>query len=170
MGEAGYLALTPADTAVMLLDCARMAEVWTLERAQRLGKKTLLELAAQKPGLWAPLPAQWHARDMEYQPGFTACLHYTALNQQPWHRPRTSIPTTRIRWASCGWTSSARPTPPATISSAPPRRAPRLPARWPVWQRRRAGGCQPMSLRWPVARPAWRRWDRSTRGRSTGSK
>ena len=85
MGEAGYLALTPADTAVMLLDCARMAEVWTLERAQRLGKKTLLELAAEKPGLWAPLPAQWHARDMEYQPGFTACLHYTALNQQPWH-------------------------------------------------------------------------------------
>lgn len=85
MGEAGYLALTPADTAVMLLDCARMAEVWTLERAQRLGKKTLLELAAQKPGLWAPLPAQWHARDLEYRPGFTACLHYTALNLQPWH-------------------------------------------------------------------------------------
>ena len=26
MGDAGYLALTPADTAVMLLDCARMAE------------------------------------------------------------------------------------------------------------------------------------------------
>lgn len=85
LGEAGYLALTPADTAVMLLDCARMAEVWTLERAQRLGKKTLLELAAQKPGLWAPLPAQWHARDLEYRPGFTACLHYTALNLQPWH-------------------------------------------------------------------------------------
>jgi len=39
----------------------------------------------QKPGLWAPLPAQWHARDLEYRPGFTACLHYTALNLQPWH-------------------------------------------------------------------------------------
>ncbi|GAB4348878.1 MAG: ELM1/GtrOC1 family putative glycosyltransferase [Immundisolibacter sp.] len=85
MGEAGYLALTPSDTAVMLLDCARMASVWTLERAQRLGKKTLLELAADKPGLWAPLPAQWHARDTEYRPGFTKCLHYTALNLQPWH-------------------------------------------------------------------------------------
>jgi hypothetical protein len=85
MGEAGYLALTPADTAVMLIDCARMAEVWTLERAQRLGKKTLLQLAAEKPGLWAPLPARWHARDMEYRPGHTACLHYTALNLQPWH-------------------------------------------------------------------------------------
>ncbi|MFZ5492403.1 MAG: ELM1/GtrOC1 family putative glycosyltransferase [Pseudomonadota bacterium] len=85
MGEAGYLALTPADTAVMLIDCARMADVWTLERAQRLGKKTLLELAADKPGLWASLPLQWHARDMEYRPGFTACLHYTALNLQPWH-------------------------------------------------------------------------------------
>ena len=84
MGEAGYLAISPSDTAVMLLDCARMAEVWTLERAQRLGKKTLLELAGQKPGLWAPLPAQWHARDTEYRAGFTACLHYTALNQQPW--------------------------------------------------------------------------------------
>ena len=85
MGEAGYLAITPADTAVMLIDCARMADVWTLERAQRLGKKTLLDLAAAKPGLWAPLPAQWHARDTEYRPGFTTCLHYTALNQQPWH-------------------------------------------------------------------------------------
>ena len=85
MGEAGYLAITPADTAVMLIDCARMAAVWTLERAQRLDKKTLLELAADKPGLWAPLPAQWHARDVEYRSGFTACLHYTALNQQPWH-------------------------------------------------------------------------------------
>ena len=85
MGEAGYLALTPSDTAVMLLDCARMAPLWTLERAQRLGKKTLLELAADKPGLWAPLPAQWHARDTEYRSGFTTCLHYTALNLQPWH-------------------------------------------------------------------------------------
>jgi len=85
LGEAGYLALTPADTAVMLIDCARMADVWTLERAQRLGKKTLLDLAAARPGLWAPLPAQWHARDLEYRPGVTACLHYTALNQQPWH-------------------------------------------------------------------------------------
>ena len=85
MGEAGYLAITPADTAVMLIDCARMADVWTLERAQRLGKKMLLDLAAAKPGLWAPLPAQWHARDTEYRAGFTACLHYTALNLQPWH-------------------------------------------------------------------------------------
>ena len=85
MVEAGYLAITPADTAVMLIDCARMAEIWTLERAQRLGKKTLLDLAAAKPGLWAALPTQWHARDTEYRPGFTTCLHYTALNQQPWH-------------------------------------------------------------------------------------
>lgn len=85
MGEAGYLAISPSDTAVMLLDCARMSEVWTLERAQRLDKKTLLELAGEKPGLWAALPAQWHARDTEYRAGFTACLHYTALNQQPWH-------------------------------------------------------------------------------------
>ncbi len=84
MGDAGYLALTAADTAVMLLDCARMAVVWTLERAQRLDKKNLLELAAEQRGLWAPLPTQWHARDTEYQAGFTQCLHYTALNLQPW--------------------------------------------------------------------------------------
>jgi len=84
MGDAGYLALTPSDTAVMLLDCARMAEVWTLERAQRLDKKALLALAADMPGLWAPLPARWHARDTEYRAGSTACLHYTALNLQPW--------------------------------------------------------------------------------------
>ncbi|WP_448508020.1 ELM1/GtrOC1 family putative glycosyltransferase [Immundisolibacter sp.] len=84
MDNAGYLALTAADTAVMLVDCARMAGVWTLERAQHLNKKILLELAADIPGLWAPLPARWHARDTEYRAGFTACLHYTALNRQPW--------------------------------------------------------------------------------------
>ena len=35
LGEHGFLALSDHDTAVMLIDCARMASVWTLAEAQR---------------------------------------------------------------------------------------------------------------------------------------
>lgn len=81
LGGAGYLALSVQDTAVMLLDCARMARVWTWEAACRQDKKTLLAAAAP---LWGPLAPRWHARDGEYRPGESALLHYTALHTQPW--------------------------------------------------------------------------------------
>lgn len=84
MGDHGYLALTPGDTAVMLIDCARMAEVWPLEDAQREAKATLFQRAADVPGLYGPLPAHWHARDYEFQPGRSRVLHYTNLHTQPW--------------------------------------------------------------------------------------
>jgi uncharacterized protein len=79
----GYLALSPEDTAVMLLDCARMAAVWSWTAARRGDKKALLAAAADA-GLWGPLPARWHARDAEFRPGESALLHYTALHSQPW--------------------------------------------------------------------------------------
>lgn len=79
----GYLALSVHDTAVMLIDCARMAGVWDWAAACTQHKKALLTVAARS-GLWGPLPPEWHARDTEYRAGLTRCLHYTALNQQPW--------------------------------------------------------------------------------------
>jgi mitochondrial fission protein ELM1 len=82
LGEAGFLALSADDTAVMLLDSERMRPFWNLESARHTAKKALLQGAAR--ALWGPLPQRWHARDLEYRPGHTAVLHYTLLHRQPW--------------------------------------------------------------------------------------
>jgi mitochondrial fission protein ELM1 len=84
MGEHGYLALTPNDTAVTLIDCERMIDVWNFEKARRESKKALHTQAAEKPGLWGPLDSVWHARDLEYEHGHSRLLHYTTLHLQPW--------------------------------------------------------------------------------------
>ncbi len=80
----GYLALRPEDTAVMLIDCARMASCWGFARACRETKKSLCAEAAAEPGRWGALDPRWHARDFEYRPGESKLLHYTALHLQPW--------------------------------------------------------------------------------------
>ena len=80
----GYLALSDRDTAVMLIDCARMATVWTLAAARRERRGFMEAKAREVPGLWGPLDASWHARDMEYDPGRSKLLHYTAIHMQPW--------------------------------------------------------------------------------------
>ncbi len=80
----GYLALSPEDTSVMLLDCSAMAPVWSLESARRESKHSLLERAATTPGLFGSLDASWNARDEEYAAAESRLLHYTALHLQPW--------------------------------------------------------------------------------------
>jgi uncharacterized protein len=80
----GFLALSDRDTSVMLVDCARMASVWTLAAAQHERRKTMEERARRAPGLWGPFEALWHARDAEYQPGQSKLIHYTAIHAQPW--------------------------------------------------------------------------------------
>ena len=84
MREHGYLALSPQDTAVMLLDCERMARCWTFAKACRKSKKALCAEAAAEPGRWGALDPAWHARDLEYRHGQSKLLHYTALHLQPW--------------------------------------------------------------------------------------
>jgi len=84
MGSHGYLTLSPRDTSVMLLDCARMASVWTLRDAQRHRKHWLLDRAMAVPGLAGELPPEWNARDYEYHPGRSKCVHFTTLHLQPW--------------------------------------------------------------------------------------
>lgn len=80
----GFLALSDRDTSVMLIDCARMASVWTLAAAQQERRKAMEEKARAIPGLWGPLDSRWHARDAEYDPGRSGLLHYTAIHLQPW--------------------------------------------------------------------------------------
>jgi len=85
MGDHGYLAISPKDTSVMLIDCERMAAIWNRETAASQGKHQLINKPAATPGLWGELDGHWNARDLEYVEGRTKCLHYTALHQQPWH-------------------------------------------------------------------------------------
>ena len=84
VGEHGFLALSDEDTAVMLIDCARMASVWTLAQAQRRRRSFMEAKARTIPGLYGPLDPVWHARDTEYVPHRSKLLHYTAIHMQPW--------------------------------------------------------------------------------------
>ncbi len=80
----GFLALSDRETSVMLLDCARMADVWSLDDASRLPKKELVARAAAVAGLRGPLPPEWNARDAELLNGGARVVHYTTLHTQPW--------------------------------------------------------------------------------------
>jgi len=84
LGEHGFLALTDHDTAVMLIDCARMASVWSLAEAQRRRRSFMEAKARAIPGLYGQLDSVWHARDGEYGPHRSKLLHYTAIHLQPW--------------------------------------------------------------------------------------
>ena len=84
IGSHGFLTVAPDDASVMLLDCARMAPVWTLADAQERPKAELLGRALAEPGLRGPLSPAWNARDDEYEPGRSQLLHYTTLHTQPW--------------------------------------------------------------------------------------
>jgi uncharacterized protein len=84
MGEHGFLALTDHDTAVMLIDCARMASIWSLAEAQHRRRSFMEAKARAIPGLYGRLDSVWHARDGEYVPHRSKLLHYTAIHLQPW--------------------------------------------------------------------------------------
>ena len=84
LGEHGFLALSDRDTAVMLLDCQRLAPVWSLAEARHERRSTLEAKARAIPGLGGPLNPVWHARDGEYVANQSKLLHYTAIHMQPW--------------------------------------------------------------------------------------
>ena len=80
----GFLALAPDDPSVMLIDCARMGAVWTLDAAQVRHKSQLLADARRGPDLYGALAPEWNARDGEYREGRSKLIHYTNLHTQPW--------------------------------------------------------------------------------------
>jgi len=82
LGAHGFRAVSASDSSVMVMDCARMADVWCLHRAMTLDKQQLTREAAER---WGQLDRAWNARDLEFQPGRSRLLHYTALHLQPWH-------------------------------------------------------------------------------------
>ena len=68
----------------MLIDCGRMASVWSLAEAQRRRRSFMEAKARAIPGLYGRLDPAWHARDGEYVPQRSKLLHYTAIHLQPW--------------------------------------------------------------------------------------
>ncbi|GAB4174262.1 MAG: ELM1/GtrOC1 family putative glycosyltransferase [Wenzhouxiangellaceae bacterium] len=83
MGDAGFLSINDHDTSVMLIDCQRMAGVWNRENVTGTTRKRI-EARARAAGLWGPMDGKYNARDAEYQPGVSACVHFTTLHTQPW--------------------------------------------------------------------------------------
>lgn len=84
MGGRGFLALTPRDTSVMLIDCNHMGRVWTLDLARRMPRDGIEAHTKANGDLWGPLPRVWNARDQEYVPACSKVLHYTTIHAQPW--------------------------------------------------------------------------------------
>ncbi|MFN2425681.1 MAG: ELM1/GtrOC1 family putative glycosyltransferase [Candidatus Binatia bacterium] len=82
MGGKGFLAISGDDTAVMLIDCERMAKVWTHEVVGGTPRKRIEKMSHHE---WGQLEACWHARDFDYVPDYSKCLHYTTIHEQPWH-------------------------------------------------------------------------------------
>jgi mitochondrial fission protein ELM1 len=80
----GFLTIARNDTSVMVMDCKKMATVWSLEAAKFEKKNALVQRALDVPNLWGTLEPEWNARDEEYRPGQSKVLHYTALHTQPW--------------------------------------------------------------------------------------
>ena len=83
IGEAGFVSINDRDTSVMLIDCQRMADVWNRDTVMRASRKQI-EARARAAGLWGSLEGRYNARDKEYVPGDSACVHFTTLHTQPW--------------------------------------------------------------------------------------
>lgn len=84
MGEHGYLAVSPRDTSVMLLNCERMARVWPIDRARRWRKNRLIDRALAESSCYGKLGGEWNARDQEYVAGRSKLIHFTTIHKQPW--------------------------------------------------------------------------------------
>ncbi len=84
MNGAGVLGVTGRETSVMLIDCAKMSEYWTLDDAKQGKKHSYFRAITHDNNLWGKLAGEWNARDEEYRPGQSKCFHFTTLQTQPW--------------------------------------------------------------------------------------
>lgn len=84
----GYLSVNDRDTSVMLIDCARMAAIWTPEAARRQRRKILEARARAVSGLWGRVDPAWNTHDHAYEsrrkPPAPKVLHFTTIHAQPW--------------------------------------------------------------------------------------
>jgi hypothetical protein len=87
MSGSAVLALHSRDTSVMLMDCGKLTDIWTMAAIHAAPEKrvhaTMLNLVREE-NLIADLPANWNSRDHEYDNLSSKLLHYTILHTQPW--------------------------------------------------------------------------------------
>lgn len=84
MAGAGVLSVTGRDNSVMLIDCERMAPLWTIEAARTGTRHRAFRDLVHDNSLWRQMPPEWNARDGEYVAGVSKCFHFTTLQTQPW--------------------------------------------------------------------------------------
>ncbi|HUF86905.1 MAG TPA: class I SAM-dependent methyltransferase [Thermohalobaculum sp.] len=84
MNGAGILGVTERETSVMLIDCEKMIQFWSIEDARAGKKHSHFREITHKNKLWGKLPGEWNARDEEFVPGQSKCFHFTTLQTQPW--------------------------------------------------------------------------------------
>ncbi|MGN8197724.1 ELM1/GtrOC1 family putative glycosyltransferase [Salinisphaera sp. RV14] len=106
MEQAGVLSINDRDTSVMLIDCAKMIDLWNGSTARKIGNREL-EKRMREAGLWGDLDNSWNARDAEYVPGESGLVHYTTIHSQPW-RPTPQDFVYRANPAGEIWSSIER--------------------------------------------------------------
>lgn len=84
MDGKGVLAISQAENSVMLIDCAVMGPLWTLDDVAAGKGHAHFKGVVSANGLFGAMPGSWNARDGEYPVEATDCLHYTTLHTQPW--------------------------------------------------------------------------------------
>ncbi|MDA3856831.1 MAG: hypothetical protein PF480_00965 [Roseovarius sp.] len=80
----GVLAISVKENSVMLIDCEKMAKLWTLADVAAGKKHDHFKGAMNEAGLFGEMPGTWNSRDGEHPVDETNCLHYTTLHSQPW--------------------------------------------------------------------------------------
>lgn len=84
MGDAGVAAISVKENSVMLIDCEKMADKWTVDAVKAGKKHDHFKAAMADAGLFTEMPGVWNCRDGEHPIEVTKCLHYTTLHTQPW--------------------------------------------------------------------------------------
>lgn len=84
MNGAGILGITERETSVLLIDCEKMINFWSIDDAKTGKKHRHFREITHSNNLWGKLPAEWNARDEEFRAGQSKCFHFTTLQTQPW--------------------------------------------------------------------------------------
>ncbi len=84
MHGAGVLSLTPRRNSVMLIDCEKMSQLWSLDDIKSSGDHDGCTEQLKAFDLWAKLNQEWNVRDYERLGEQHNCLSYERLHTQPW--------------------------------------------------------------------------------------
>ena len=84
MNDAGVLAITEKEDAVMLIDCEKMSKLWLYDDIKKGRKKGEFKRLTVDHKLYGKMDGVWNSREGEYPLDKIKCLHYTVLHTQPW--------------------------------------------------------------------------------------